>query len=127
MQVSSLCPVTHVRCLGLLVIFTGLTGRSAVSVNPTVTVLNLLSLSTSLSLLQEQNTPSTLPAGMAETISHLSRMVKPRGRDDGTQTGEGKEDKTTQNEVGITGGNSKISSVYVPVEEDFYLGLFPLL
>ena len=84
------------------VIFIGLTGRSAVSVNPMVTVLNLLSLSTPLSLLKENKTQSALPAGMAGIIIHLYNMVRLRGCDEGTQTEvEGKEDKTTQNEVGI--------------------------
>ena len=63
----------------------------------TVTLSNLLSLPTSLSLLQEQNTQFALSAGMADIIPHIYHMVRPQGCDVGTQTErEGKEDKTSQ-------------------------------
>ena len=79
------------------VTFTGLTGRSTTSVTPTITQPNLLSLPASLSLLQVQNTPLALPAGMADMITYFYHLVRPRGRDVGTQTeGEDKEDKATQ-------------------------------
>ena len=79
------------------VTFSGVSNRPATSVHSAQALPNLLSLPSSLSLLQFQNSPSALPTGLVDIVTHLYNMVRPRGVDMGTQTeGVGEEDNDTE-------------------------------
>ena len=79
------------------VTYSDLSGRPSTSVHSPLALPNRLSLPASISLLQTQNTPSALPAGLVDIVTHRYRMVRPPGIDMGTQTeGVAMEDKATE-------------------------------
>ena len=77
------------------VTYSDLSGRPSTSVHSPLALPNLLSLPASISFLQTQNTPSALPAGLVDIVTHLYRMVRPPGIDMGTE-GVAMEDKATE-------------------------------